>query len=88
MEVMKIYKVAWKSQNLSRDHKPNDTDEKQRIINRNGRVEPFKDENGEFIGPARVWLMEHNIPGLAMSRSFGDKTASQVGVISEPGENK
>jgi hypothetical protein len=32
--------------------------------------------------------MEHNIPGLAMSRSFGDKTASQVGVISEPGINK
>ena len=57
----------------------------QRITNRNGRVEPFKDENDEFIGPHRVWLMEQNIPGLAMSRSFGDKTAAQVGVISEPG---
>ena len=48
-------------------------------------MEPFRDENGDFIGPSRVWLMEHNIPGLAMSRSFGDKTAAQVGVISEPG---
>jgi hypothetical protein len=30
--------------------------------------------------------MEQNIPGLAMSRSFGDLIASQVGVISEPGK--
>lgn len=36
------------------------------------------------MGPARVWLMEENIPGLAMSRSFGDYVASQVGVISIP----
>ena len=30
--------------------------------------------------------MDENIPGLAMSRSFGDQIASQVGVISEPGK--
>jgi len=75
---------SWKSQNLSRDHKPNDKDEMERILNKNGRVEPFRDDVGEYIGPHRVWLQEHNIPGLAMSRSFGDKTAAQVGIISEP----
>jgi hypothetical protein len=41
--------------------------------------------NGDPIGPARVWLRNDNVPGLAMSRSFGDRVASQVGVISEPG---
>lgn len=36
------------------------------------------------MGPSRVWLKTENIPGLAMSRSFGDYIASKVGVISEP----
>ena len=39
---------------------------------------------GEFIGPARVWLKNHDMPGLAMSRSFGDDVATSVGVTSEP----
>ena len=36
------------------------------------------------MGPHRVWLKTENIPGLAMSRSFGDYVASTVGVIAEP----
>ena len=36
------------------------------------------------LGPNRVWLKNENIPGLAMSRSFGDRVAASVGVISEP----
>jgi len=28
---------------------------------------------GEFIGPYRVWQKDIDIPGLAMTRSFGDK---------------
>ena len=35
-------------------------------------------------GPARVWLADQNIPGLAMSRSLCDEVAKQAGVISEP----
>ena len=42
--------------------------------------------NGDFIGPMRVWIQEDSIPGLAMSRSFGDKIASTVGVIAVPGK--
>ena len=45
---------------------------------------PYYDEDGEEMGPYRVWLKEKNIPGLAMTRSFGDYVASTVGVISEP----
>ena len=37
-----------------------------------------------IVGPARVWLARQDIPGLAMSRSFGDEVAQTVGVISDP----
>jgi len=50
----------------------------------NGRVDPFRETDGEPIGPARVWLKEENVPGLAMSRSIGDLVAASVGVIPEP----
>lgn len=36
------------------------------------------------MGPARVWLPDYSAPGLAMSRSFGDRVAHTVGVSSEP----
>jgi len=71
---------------LSRDHKPNDPDESVRIKKRGGRIEPFRDEDDQFIGPSRVWLKEDDVPGLAMSRSFGDRVAASVGVIAEPGK--
>lgn len=32
----------------------------------------------------RVWLKNENLPGLAMSRSFGDATACKVGVNAVP----
>lgn len=39
-------------------------------------MQPYSDQDGNPVGPARVWLREDNIPGLAMSRSFGDYVAS------------
>ena len=74
----------WKAKNLTRDHKPNEGDEKKRIIEKGGRIESYKDEEGEFVGPERVWLKNEDVPGLAMSRSFGDDVAHSVGVISQP----
>ena len=35
------------------------------------------------MGPMRVWHLHENIPGLAMSRSFGDQAAVEVGVNAE-----
>ena len=35
------------------------------------------------MGPPRVWHLNENIPGLAMSRSFGDQAAVEVGVTAE-----
>jgi serine/threonine protein phosphatase PrpC len=69
---------------LSSDHKPDRPDEKKRIHESKGRVEPCKGLKGEDIGPPRVWLMHQDVPGLAMTRSFGDVVASSVGVSSKP----
>ena len=74
----------WMSIALSRDHKPNEPDESARIARHGGRVEAYQDEHGNPFGPARVWLKNQNIPGLAMSRSVGDRVAASVGVTAEP----
>ena len=74
----------WKAKNITRDQKPTDEEEKKRIIEKGGRIEAFKDEEGDFVGPVRVWLKGENIPGLAMARSFGDDIAHSVGVVSQP----
>ena len=39
---------------------------------------------GEKVGPPRVWKVEANYPGLAMSRSLGDFQAKECGVIATP----
>ena len=68
---------------LSRDHKPDVEEEKQRILDFGGRVEAIR-VDGEDIGPLRVWLKSEDVPGLAMTRAMGDTVASRVGVISTP----
>lgn len=42
------------------------------------------DEAGKPAGPHRVYLRETNVPGLAVSRCFGDYVASAAGVTSIP----
>jgi len=39
---------------------------------------------GVEVGPARVWLQDVQVPGLAMSRSLGDYVAQSVGVSPDP----
>lgn len=75
---------VWVALPLSRDHKPDEPDEQERILKANGRIESFKEPNGDPIGPSRVWLKNEEIPGLAMSRSLGDRVAHSVGVTCEP----
>lgn len=41
-------------------------------------------EKGEAIGPLRVWMKNIRSPGLAMTRSFGDKAGMKAGTTSEP----
>ena len=68
---------------LTRDHKPSIPEEKERIVKAGGRVFNMEYDDG-YDGPARVWLADQNIPGLAMSRSLCDTVAHTVGVISIP----
>ena len=77
-------KAKWVAENLSRDHKPTIREEAERILKVGGRIRPMKDEDGEFIGPLRVYMKDKDMPGLAMTRSFGDYFGSTAGVISEP----
>ena len=65
------------------DHKPHLPSEFSRIQSTGGRVFSIQYENG-IIGPPRVWLGKHNVPGLAMSRSLGDFVVHSAGVISTP----
>jgi len=74
----------WVALNLSRDHKPTIPEEAKRILKTGGRIRQMKDDDGEFIGPLRVYMKEKDMPGLAMTRSFGDYFGSTAGVISEP----
>ena len=64
---------------LSRDHKPELPEERTRIEASGGRVDKIYG-----MGPYRVWFKNEDYPGLAMSRSIGDKLAHKVGVSDIP----
>jgi len=66
------------------DQKPEDPCELERIQRAGGMVMRLEDENGKRVGPYRVWKVENMYPGIAMSRSLGDRLAHEVGVISTP----
>jgi serine/threonine protein phosphatase PrpC len=78
----------WLAIPITRDHKPDDPIEKQRILERGGRIDSYKGKFGENVGPMRVWLRKESYPGLAMSRSIGDACAHSVGVVADPGKSK
>lgn len=65
---------------LTTDLKPGLPSEAERIRNCDGRVLALKEE--PHI--QRVWLPHEDVPGLAMSRAFGDFMLKNYGVISKP----
>ena len=75
----------WEFEALSRDHKAENEEEELRIIKKyNGKIHPYKNKKGEFIGPKRIWLPNHEGCGIMVSRSIGDQIAATVGVVCEP----
>ena len=71
---------------LSIDQKPENENEKKRIQKMGGIISQCNDlyDDGKEGGPFRIWIKGCDYPGLAMSRSIGDKIAHDIGVISEP----
>ena len=69
---------------LSHDSKPEIPEETKRINMMGGVVDQVKNNDGERMGPYRVYIKNMDQPGLAMSRSFGDKKAKSCGVIPYP----
>ena len=74
----------WSYQVLTQDHKPNVEKEKDRIIKQGGKIFRGKDEFGNSVGIKRIWLNDEGDNGLALTRSFGDKILSNVGISCEP----
>ena len=54
-----------------------------RIEECGGRIEPFR-FGGISIGPTRLWLKDEDMPGLSMTRAFGDSVGVSAGMISDP----
>lgn len=73
---------------LTKDHKPDPLrcpDEALRITQEGGRIDRLTiDNKGRPTGPYRVFLKDRWVPGLAVSRAFGDHIAKDAGVISSP----
>ena len=70
---------------MSRDQKSSEKDEMKRILQYNGRISQYFDEESRsFIGHKRIWLKNSDIPDLAITRIFGDLIVHSVGVIVEP----
>ena len=65
---------------LTKDMKPDVEEEADRIKKAKGRV--FAHKSQPHI--LRVWLPDEDVPGLAMTRAFGDFDLKTYGIIATP----
>ncbi|XP_042475273.1 probable protein phosphatase 2C 35 [Macadamia integrifolia] len=86
------------AEDLSRDHTPFREDECERVKLCGARVlnvsqlegdmdpeiQSWGDEESSGSDPPRVWLPNGMYPGTAFTRSLGDSTAEEIGVIAVP----
>lgn len=73
----------WSYRDMAPAHNFDKPGERERILAKGGRVMRYEDD-GDWVGPLRVFLADRPMPGLNMSRSLADTLAHKVGVSSEP----
>jgi len=71
---------AFSVTSLTRDHRPDDAGEAERVQNDGGEVRKLHRSSGTV----RVFAPGQDRPALALTRSLGDFAASDCGVIAEP----
>lgn len=74
----------WEIFQMSKDHKPSDKEEAERVVKCGGIVDKDPFNNNETEGILRVWSKNSKVPGLAMTRSIGDTWLKKLGVTSDP----
>ena len=77
-------KASYKVEALTKDHKPNLPEERKRIEMKGGVVKPHEDDKNYSDAIMRVWVKGEEYPGIAISRTIGDKVAKTVGVVCTP----
>lgn len=65
---------------LTRDHRPDDAEEAQRIRQHGGEIRKLR----ETSGAVRVFSQGQDRPALALTRSLGASAAASCGVVAEP----
>ena len=66
------------------DQTPEVAAEQRRLLAHGARIMPWFEDMRSRTPVQRVWLPDADTPGIAISRSFGDIVAAQVGVMAEP----
>ena len=66
------------------DQTPERPEEARRLRAMGARIMPWHEDKRSRQPVQRIWLPDDDTPGIAVSRSFGDTVAAQVGVMAEP----
>ena len=69
---------------LSKDCTPHIKTEKLRILMNEGIIKQLKNDFNQELETLKIFIKGENIPGLNITRSFGDKIGKSIGVLSKP----
>jgi serine/threonine protein phosphatase PrpC len=68
---------------LTKDHKPSDSEENLRILNAGGKIERFPHSENLSMSPFRIFDPSKQLPSVSVSRAQGDFSLRRLGVSSE-----
>ncbi|CAD8128641.1 unnamed protein product [Paramecium sonneborni] len=69
--------------NLNFVHDTTNSKEVQRILNKGGKIDQSI-QKGRKSGSLKVWAPKQNLPGVKLTRCFGNMIGKIVGIIAEP----